>query len=125
MPVFIDRLKEVSPSLAALGDALPTKEQLEDAAGRGELRAKVPMLKVVHTEYAFSPKPAPAEAKPGASEAAIERPLTAADIGKLSSLNADDFSCDFSDIEIPSEKPTDKELQAGVDELLARFGMAA
>lgn len=122
MPVFINRLKEISPSLAALGDALPTKEQLEDAAGRGELRADVPLLKVVHSEYAFSPKPGE---EAGTKEVTVERPLKPADIGKLDKLKAEDFSCDFSDIEVPSVKPTDKELQAGVDELLARFGMPA
>lgn len=122
MPVFIDRLKEISPSLASLGDKLPTKLQLEDAAGSGELRADVPLLKVVHTKYAFSPKPVEGDET---KTATIERPLAPADIGKLDSLTADDFSCDFSDIEVPSEKPTDKELQVGVDQLLARFGMSA
>lgn len=117
-PVFIDRLKEISPSLAALGDKLPTKDQLEEAAGSGELRSDVPLLKVVQTVYAFSqPKPT--------TEAANDRVLNPGDVEKIDGLTADDFSCDFSDIEVPDEQPTDDELQAGVNELLERFGMAA
>lgn len=123
MPVFIDRLKEISPSLAALGKALPTKTQLEEAAGRGELRAAVPLLEVTHPTYSFSP--APPEVIDGAAKRTIERVLTADDIDQVSTLPANAFSCDFSDIQIPGDKPTDAELQAGVNELLSRFGMAA
>ncbi|WP_455289962.1 type IV secretory system conjugative DNA transfer family protein [Cupriavidus necator] len=36
-PTFVDRLKEVSPSLRALGDGLPTHAQLEAALFSGEL----------------------------------------------------------------------------------------
>ncbi len=44
--VFIDRLKEVSPSIAALGDeAMPSKEQLEDAfLTRGEGSIELPQV---------------------------------------------------------------------------------
>ncbi|MCP1175668.1 type IV secretory system conjugative DNA transfer family protein [Ralstonia chuxiongensis] len=44
--VFIDRLKEVSPSIAALGeDVMPTKEQLEDAfLTRGEGSIELPQV---------------------------------------------------------------------------------
>ncbi|MGA4422912.1 type IV secretory system conjugative DNA transfer family protein [Ralstonia nicotianae] len=44
--VFIDRLKEVSPSLAALGeDVMPTQEQLEDAfLTRGEGSIELPQV---------------------------------------------------------------------------------
>lgn len=42
--VFIDRLKEVSPSLANLGGKLPTEQQLKDAMMSGELSA--PSLKI-------------------------------------------------------------------------------
>lgn len=37
-PVFVDRLKSVSPMLAALGDHMPTREQLDAARQAGELR---------------------------------------------------------------------------------------
>jgi len=41
-PIFIDRLKSVSPSLAALGRALPNKAQIDRAMQAGELSAFVP-----------------------------------------------------------------------------------
>ncbi len=37
-PVFIDRLKSVSPTLAALGDRIPSRDQLDAARQAGELR---------------------------------------------------------------------------------------
>jgi type IV secretion system protein VirD4 len=43
-PVFIDRLKSVSPSLAKLGKKMPTKEQLEAAFGAGECASPVPTI---------------------------------------------------------------------------------
>lgn len=43
-PVFMDRLKEVSPSLKALGRKLPSKSQLERAWGSGELASFVPVI---------------------------------------------------------------------------------
>lgn len=43
-PVFIDRLKQVSPSLKKLGRQLPTEEQLKQARRKGELAAEVPEL---------------------------------------------------------------------------------
>lgn len=46
-PIFIDRLKSVSPSLAALGKKLPTQAQLEQAAFvRQELSAYIPTLDI-------------------------------------------------------------------------------
>lgn len=44
-PVFIDRLKEISPSLKALGKRLPSKAELDAAAFvRNELSAPVPVI---------------------------------------------------------------------------------
>ncbi|HET9239197.1 MAG TPA: type IV secretory system conjugative DNA transfer family protein [Oligoflexus sp.] len=43
-PVFIDRLKSVSPSLAKLGRRLPSKAQLEAAWGSGECAVSIPAL---------------------------------------------------------------------------------
>jgi hypothetical protein len=42
--VFIDRLKEVSPSLRRLGKKLPTKDQLDAAISSGELAVAVPII---------------------------------------------------------------------------------
>lgn len=40
--VFMDRLKTVSPTLSKLGKKFPSKEQLEDTWGAGELASNVP-----------------------------------------------------------------------------------
>lgn len=45
-PVFIDRLKSVSPSLARLGSKLPNQAQLESAWSSGELSAPVPTINI-------------------------------------------------------------------------------
>ena len=45
-PVFIKRLKEVSPSLARLGSKKPTEDQLRAAWSSGELSAPVPTINV-------------------------------------------------------------------------------
>jgi type IV secretion system protein VirD4 len=42
--IFIDRLKSVSPSLAALGKKLPTKAELENATNNGELASPIRTL---------------------------------------------------------------------------------
>lgn len=42
--VFLDRLREVSPSLAKLGKRKPNRSQLETAWGAGELASRVPMI---------------------------------------------------------------------------------
>ena len=44
-PVFIDRLKRISPSLAAIGKRMPTQAELEEAAFvRRELSVEIPRL---------------------------------------------------------------------------------
>ena len=44
-PVFIDRLKRISPSLAAVGNRMPTQAELEEAAFvRRELSVEIPQL---------------------------------------------------------------------------------
>ena len=46
-PIFMDRLKEVSPSLAALGRRMPTQTELEEAAFvKRELAVEIPWLDV-------------------------------------------------------------------------------
>lgn len=113
---FVDRLKEISPSLASLDKALPHREQLEQAAGSGELRAPVPTLCVHLPEFV--------PITPGNSESGTpHRTLRPDDLSVIASWDESAFSCDFSDIQIETNHPTDEELQAGVDELLAKFGM--
>ena len=43
-PVFIDRLKQVSTSLRQLGQAIPTRQELDTARINGELAAPVPKI---------------------------------------------------------------------------------
>ena len=44
-PIFVDRLKEVSPSLASLGNRLPTQTEFETSAFvRKELSVDIPLL---------------------------------------------------------------------------------
>lgn len=43
-PIFVDRLKEISPSLAALGKKIPTQKQLEAAMINNELNIDIPVL---------------------------------------------------------------------------------
>lgn len=113
---FVDRLKEISPSLAILRNTLPSREQLEQAAGSGELRASVPTLCVHLPEFV--------PITPGISESGTpHRTLRPDDLPVIASWDESTFSCDFSDIQIETIHPTDEELQAGVDELLAKFGM--
>jgi type IV secretion system protein VirD4 len=80
--VFIDRLKEVSPSIAALGeDVMPTKEQLEDAfLTRGEGSIELPQVdfRAYWNASTFPPDAPPDDSRPvEADELAL---LEAADI---------------------------------------------
>lgn len=43
---FLDRLKEVSPSLAALGRKKPNKDELDEAAFSGELSPEIPVIDI-------------------------------------------------------------------------------
>ena len=76
-PVFIDRLREVSPSIAALGeDAMPTKEQLEDAfLTRGEGSIELPQ---VDFQAYWNASPAQASMQPDDS-----RPVQADELALL------------------------------------------
>lgn len=82
--VFIDRLKSVSPSLAALGKKLPTKKQLEDAWGSGECAVQVPHIDLDLHE---------------ARVQARTREMKAADVKKGIDLKA--LALDFSKVPLP------------------------
>jgi type IV secretion system protein VirD4 len=49
-PIFVSRLKQVSPTLRALGSALPTKDQLDQIRRDGELSAAVDALQIQTSE---------------------------------------------------------------------------
>ena len=123
-PVFVDRLKEVSPSLRALGKQLPSKEQLENAAMNGELRAPCPLITIAQRTEKTSGASVHDEDGGTSGKKTVEiteRAMQASDIAKLDSFDANSFSCDFSDVVITGT--SDAEMQAGVDDLLAKFGM--
>jgi len=62
-PVFIDRLKEISPSLAYLGRVMPTEDQLKGAAGNGELSIAVPYIDAVEWQAKHEAYRAPKNAQ--------------------------------------------------------------
>lgn len=98
--VFVDRLKSVSSSLAALGKKLPTRGQLDEAVFKGELRAPVPLVDLSAHAAAIGAEPAPTTVVvPNAQAAAtvtVERPVTAADLPNLANLTLKDFAIDFT-----------------------------
>ncbi|CAK7035074.1 MAG: Protein VirD4 [Bacteroides sp.] len=61
--------------------------------------------------------------KAGGAVTIVERPITAADVDKLDDMSLADFSCDFSQIEIPQGQLDDKQM----DDLTRQFfeGLAA
>ena len=93
-PVFIDRLKWVSPSLERLGEALPSKAQLEAAWGSGELAVSIPTLNLDRHEARVQDR---------------RRDLVLMDVKK--GIDLDTLAIDFSKVSIPSD---DQEL--GADE---------
>ncbi|NCU67978.1 type IV secretory system conjugative DNA transfer family protein (plasmid) [Acidovorax sp. 210-6] len=93
---FMDRLKDVSPYLAALGKRLPNQAELSEAMRRGELAAPVPILNVEFYQESIS-----------AAEGGIERierpkpatrPFTAEDYPQIAEIN---FALNFDNIKAP------------------------
>jgi type IV secretion system protein VirD4 len=98
-PVFIDRLKSVSPSLARLGKKMPTKAQLEAAFGAGECACAVPTID-------FDLHVAVVEQR--------TREMTVADIGKGIDLRA--LALDTSKLAVPEGEGVDPDqVEAFVD----------
>ncbi len=80
--VFVDRLKLVSPSLRALGAALPTKEQLDQVRLDGELAISVKALVIDHaTDHVDAAAAEPTDESDGTQDggAALDRPVRAKD----------------------------------------------
>lgn len=103
-PVFADRLKSVSPTLAGIGRRLPTQAELEEALFSGALAPDVPEAPLPQGE-----RPAlPADKRPF-------RPVEVADLDKLDSLPLSDFNLDFSDVEIPTGEMSEEEVEAFAD----------
>lgn len=98
-PIFMDRLKSVSPSLKAVGRRLPTKQELDDAARAGELSPALEPVPLV--EYA---------PLAGATDDRPSRPVEVGDLAKLNSLNLSDFDLNFSGIQIPTGEMDEAEM---------------
>ena len=87
--VFINRLKQVSPSLAAI-NGIPTKAQLDTAIAKGELATTIPLISLESNK---------------ASQPTFESPLD--DEGKVISsspiqLNINSFNTSYSENNIPN-----------------------
>lgn len=101
-PVFVDRLKSVSPSLRAIGKRLPTESELRSASGSGELSAKVPTIDLAAYQRAIDAggdQPPTTIAMPvvdGKRTVTVERPVTPDDLPNLSKLSLKDFAINFT-----------------------------
>lgn len=71
-PVFIDRLKAVSPSLARLGEKLPSRAELDAARISGELSAPIPTLFIASPIESTNDDEQEADVFSNMSEAEIE-----------------------------------------------------
>jgi len=135
-PVFIDRLKSVSKSLAALGKKIPTKDQLESAIFHGELGIPVPTINLeAHHQLVDSETGSKdiIEKIQAAEKTVIERPFTNAEIISIDSVSLSNFAVDFSNVsspEISSMDSPDSELDeaaliAYADAMCREVGIAA
>lgn len=129
-PVFVDRLKSVSKSLAALGRKLPSEQQLKAVVKSGELATAVPMidLEAHHAMVGQVATPtvvAPAPSAAGGTETVIvERPVTPDDVPELDKLALSDFVVDFSAVEKPAGGELDEAaLHAYADSLCREAGI--
>ncbi|UVW30690.1 type IV secretory system conjugative DNA transfer family protein [Massilia sp. H6] len=126
---FVDRLKTVSPSLAALGRKLPNQQQLKEAIRRGELGAPVPLIdlethhQTVGIDTGFHMQP-PGTGQGGVLIATTERAVTADDVHGLNALALTDFVVDFSAVEVPKGELDEVALQAYADQLCRQAGVA-
>lgn len=109
-PVFIDRLKSVSKSLAALGKKIPTKDQLESAIFHGELGIPVPTINLeAHHRLVDSETGSKdiIEKIQAAEKTVIERPFTNSEIISIDSVSLSNFAVDFSNVSSPEISNTD------------------
>ena len=83
-PIFIDRLKSVSPSLKALKRRIPKREQLDKARVAGELAAPVPLL-VINLQTVEANAQA---AQAAATNAASIKPVEGMDAAALQAVSA-------------------------------------
>lgn len=130
-PVFINRLKEVSPSLKALGKKMPTQEQLETATAKGELAAPVPTLDIssimlqnqalapTRLNIASSNQTAENQTETVTETVVVEREVTSEDLVNLKDTPLDSFVVDFSDLTKPDFDATEEQLLEYADKMHA------
>lgn len=124
---FIDRLKELSPSLRALGSKLPTKKQMDAATDAGELSAPVPLIDLAAHHRTVDIKEALTVIPPqqgGNSTTTIERDVLPDDLPNLAKLGLASFVVDFSDVKKPTPGDLDvTALNAYADNLCRQAGI--
>ena len=130
--VFMDRLKEVSPMLRAVGKRLPKRNELEAAWKAGELAAPVPLLDLTAHALATGADLAAVTVSvlgvDSVQTEVVERPITAADVPNLANLALKDFCVNFT--AIPPVPTGDAEvdtaaIQAYADQLCRDVGIPA
>ena len=96
---FMDRLKEVSPSLSTIGGRLPTKKEMDDAMRAGELAAPVPLLSINEYQDVIASAEGSIE-QVSSSSSNLHRAFIPDDYPRISEIN---FALDLSSIKPPSE----------------------
>jgi type IV secretion system protein VirD4 len=119
-PAFVDRLKAVSPSLAALGKKIPTQSQLETAIEKGELKSPVPLIDLnLHANLieGNNPEQSVIQAIKKSDVIVTVRPFTTDEIINIDSAVLSDFAVDFSNVMPP--RPADNESELDIEKLNA------
>ena len=129
-PVFVDRLKEVSESLASLGAKLPTEAQLKAAEKAGELASRVPSIDLeahqalVGQGGVTTVRLPVVGAAAGTQTVIVERAVTADDVPDLGKLALFNFVVDFSAVQKPVSGELDgAALHAYADSLCKEAGI--
>ena len=96
---FMDRLKEISPSLSAIEGRLPNKKEMDDAMRAGELAAPVPQLSITEYQDVIASAEGSIE-QVSSSSSNLHRAFIPDDYPRISEIN---FALDLSSIKPPSE----------------------
>lgn len=121
-PVFMDRLKEISPMLKNIGKRLPSEDELVEAAESGDLAAPVKLLSInEHNENLASVEFNTTDFTEIEGEAETEiTDFNIDDINNIDGFSVDDFDLDFDDIEIPAGEFDDETIDNITDEFLSK-----
>jgi type IV secretion system protein VirD4 len=129
-PIFMDRLKSVSPRLAQFGRLLPSESQLKAIVNSGELAAPVPVMDIDAHLQRVSGTPtepdssATPSTKGNSRMGIVERPVAASDIPHLAKMTLANFTVDFSAVERPKAgELNEAALHAYADDLCKQAGI--